>query len=217
MKGLLIKDMKLMKVQKNFFILIFAVGIGLAVFTDNISFIIGYISLICSMFTLSSISYDQFDNGSAFLFSLPISRKDYVMEKYIFGLILGGGTWILSTLIALLATMLRHVNPVSETLITASVILPLLLGILAVMIPVVLKYGGEKGRIAIIGFIGVVFLISLLLVKGAKMLKIDFTGLAAKLSSLHYETVLGFIIGAAVVALLISYRISASIMEKKEF
>ena len=85
MKGLLIKDLKLMKVQKNFFFMIFAVGIGMAVFTDNISFIIGYISVVSAMFTLSSISYDEFDNGSAFLFSLPISRKDYVMEKYMFG------------------------------------------------------------------------------------------------------------------------------------
>ena len=34
---------------------------------------------------MSSISYDEFDNGNAFLFSLPITRKDYVLEKYIFG------------------------------------------------------------------------------------------------------------------------------------
>lgn len=217
MKGLLIKDLKLMKVQKNFFFMIFAVGIGMAVFTDNISFIIGYISVVSAMFTLSSISYDEFDNGSAFLFSLPISRKDYVMEKYMFGLIISGASLILSTLVAVGAAMIRRINLVSETLVTASGVLAVLLGMLAVMIPVVLKYGGEKGRVAIIGFIGVIFVIGLLAVKGAKLLKLDFTELAGKLASLQFKTVFGILIAAAAAALLISYRISLKIMEKREF
>ncbi len=217
MKGLLIKDLKLMKVQKNFFFMIFAVGIGMAVFTDNISFIIGYISVVSAMFTLSSISYDEFDNGSAFLFSLPISRKDYVMEKYMFGLIISGASLSLSTLVAVGAAMIRRINLVSETLVTASGVLAVLLGMLAVMIPVVLKYGGEKGRVAIIGFIGVIFVIGLLAVKGAKLLKLDFTELAGKLASLQFKTVFGILIAAAAAALLISYRISLKIMEKREF
>ena len=217
MKGLLIKDLKLMKVQKNFFFMIFAVGIGMAVFTDNISFIIGYISVVSAMFTLSSISYDEFDNGSAFLFSLPISRKDYVIEKYMFGLIISGASLSLSTLVAVGAAMIRRINLVSETLVTASGVLAVLLGMLAVMIPVVLKYGGEKGRVAIIGFIGVIFVIGLLAVKGAKLLKLDFTELAGKLASLQFKTVFGILIAAAAAALLISYRISLKIMEKREF
>lgn len=217
MKGLLIKDLKLMKVQKNFFFMIFAVGIGMAVFTDNISFIIGYISVVSAMFTLSSISYDEFDNGSAFLFSLPISRKDYVMEKYMFGLIISGASLSLSTLVAVGAAMIRRINLVSETLVTASGVLAVLLGMLAVMIPVVLKYGGEKGRVAIIGFIGVIFVIGLLAVKGAKLLKLDFTELAGKLASMQFKTVFGILIAAAAAALLISYRISLKIMEKREF
>ncbi len=217
MKGLLIKDLKLMKVQKNFFFMIFAVGIGMAVFTDNISFIIGYISVVSAMFTLSSISYDEFDNGSAFLFSLPISRKDYVMEKYMFGLIISGASLSLSTLVAVGAAIIRRINLVSETLVTASGVLAVLLGMLAVMIPVVLKYGGEKGRVAIIGFIGVIFVIGLLAVKGAKLLKLDFTELAGKLASLQFKTVFGILIAAAAAALLISYRISLKIMEKREF
>ena len=217
MKGLLIKDLKLMKVQKNFFFMIFAVGIGMAVFTDNISFIIGYISVVSAMFTLSSISYDEFDNGSAFLFSLPISRKDYVIEKYMFGLIISGASLSLSTLVAVGAAIIRRINLVSETLVTASGVLAVLLGMLAVMIPVVLKYGGEKGRVAIIGFIGVIFVIGLLAVKGAKLLKLDFTELAGKLASLQFKTVFGILIAAAAAALLISYRISLKIMEKREF
>ena len=69
MKGLLIKDFKLLKVQKNSFLLILCIAIGMEIFTNSTSssFIIGYLSFVATLFTLSSISYDEFDNGNAFL------------------------------------------------------------------------------------------------------------------------------------------------------
>ena len=47
MKGLLIKDFKLLKVQKNFFLLILCIAIGMEIFTNSTSssFIIGFLSL----------------------------------------------------------------------------------------------------------------------------------------------------------------------------
>lgn len=68
MKGLLIKDFKLMMMQKNFFLSIIAIAVVLTVFVKNPSFIIGYLTFIGSVFTLSTISYDEFDNGNAFYF-----------------------------------------------------------------------------------------------------------------------------------------------------
>ena len=92
MKGLLIKDFKLMMMQKNFFLSIIAIAVVLTVFVKNPSFIIGYLTFIGSVFTLSTISYDEFDNGNAFLFSLPITRKLYALEKYVFGFLTGAFT-----------------------------------------------------------------------------------------------------------------------------
>ena len=64
MRGLLIKDFKLMKGQKNFFIITLVAGVGMAAFMDDASFVIGYMTFLGAMFTLSSISYDEFDNGN---------------------------------------------------------------------------------------------------------------------------------------------------------
>lgn len=96
MKGLLIKDIKLMLKQKNFFLMLIVIAVLMAYAVENASYIIGYLSVVGSLFTLSSISYDEFDNGNAFLFSLPITRKAYVVEKYGFGLILeaASGCWL---------------------------------------------------------------------------------------------------------------------------
>ena len=73
MKGLLIKDFKLMMMQKNFFAMIVVIAVVMTVFTDDIAFPLGFLTFVVSMFTLSTISYDEFDNGNAFLFSLPVS------------------------------------------------------------------------------------------------------------------------------------------------
>ena len=82
MKGLLVKDFKLMKGQKNFFLIIAAIAASTAFFSDDTSFFMGFLPFILSMFALSTISYDEFDNGNAFLFTLPISRTGYTIEKY---------------------------------------------------------------------------------------------------------------------------------------
>lgn len=99
MKGLLIKDFKLLKGQKNFFMTITAISIIMIIVSPGTSFPIGFLGFVGALFSLSSISYDEFDNGNAFLFSLPITRKDYVLEKYIFGLISGIMFLLLGTVI----------------------------------------------------------------------------------------------------------------------
>ena len=62
MKGLIIKDFKLLMMQKSFFVTLTIVAIFFGITTDSI-FVIGFLTMICSMFALSTISYDEFDNG----------------------------------------------------------------------------------------------------------------------------------------------------------
>ena len=97
MKGLFVKDLKLMMLQKNFLLLILAIVIGMMIFTDDVVFPLGFLSFIVSLFTVSTISYDDFDNRNAFLFTLPITRNNYVIEKYSLGLLFGCIAWILAS------------------------------------------------------------------------------------------------------------------------
>lgn len=218
MRGLLIKDFKLMRAQNNFFVFIVAIAIGLAMLTENPSFIIGYLTLIGSMFTLSSISYDEFDNGNAFLFSLPINRKVYIVEKYSFGLIIGGGSWLLATIIVIIAGQLKNTNlRIDETMIIALLNLLVMLVILAVMLPLQLKFGGEKSRVVIMGAVGMMFVISVITVKIAKALNIDLTSMFNHLPTVSMGMLIVIAIGIAIITLLISYKISLSIINKKEF
>ena len=91
MKGLLIKDIRLMKNMRNSIIMILLIAVSMGAYMKDVSFIITYLALIGASFTTSTMSYDEFDNGYTFLLSLPVTRKGYVLEKYAFGLLLGGG------------------------------------------------------------------------------------------------------------------------------
>ncbi len=147
MKGLLIKDFKLLKNQKNFFIILIAISIGMSAYMEDVSFIIGYLTSICSLFTLSSISYDEFDNGYAFLFSLPITRKGYVLEKYSFGFIVGIISWLFATTIAIIAGLMKGSIILKDIIIIALLELLVLVILLSVMLPFQLKFGGEKAEL----------------------------------------------------------------------
>ena len=104
MKGLLIKDIKLMKNQKTFFAAMIFVGIMFLITQETPYFVIAYITTMFSMFTITTLTYDEFENGAAFLFTLPFSRRDYVKEKYLYGMI----TCVLGVVIVTLASVIIY-------------------------------------------------------------------------------------------------------------
>lgn len=217
MRGLLVKDFMLIKLQKNFFIVIVVIAIGLAIINDNPTFMLGFLTFTMSLFTLSTISYDEFDNGNAFLFTLPISCKIYVMEKYCFSLLVGSSSWILSVLLACVFSLIKGTLPVLEVIIPAIMMLPIMLIIYAVMIPCQLKYGGEKGRIAMAGAVGLLFIIGFLTVKFAELSGIDLLNVINTLPALSMGVLVVIAVVIAVIIFGISMRISISITDRKEF
>lgn len=217
MKGLLIKDFKLMKGQKNFFFIMIAITVGMTAFSDNSSFMIGFLPFALSMVSLGTISYDEFDNGNAFLFTLPVSRTNYTVEKYCLSLLLSGGGWIFAMLLAMVSAMLNGTTPVSGIAMIAVMILPALVVMQAVMIPIQLKFGDEKRRIALIIAWGLLLVIGTLIIKTAQILGIDIAGIISHLSMVSMGVMITALIITAAVLLLVSVKISISIMKKKEF
>ena len=217
MKGLLIKDFRLMKVQKNFLTLITVIGVFMALFSENVSYTIGFISFIFSLFSISSISYDELDNGNAFLFSLPVTRKTYTIEKYCFGMIMGLGAWIIISMLSVAIGIGRGQEPVGELITIAFIIQPLVLFMLAVMVPVMLKFGAEKGRVAVVILFAVLYLTIVMLAESVQQWGEDFLPILDSLPEIGIGTFLGILIAAAVLILLLSVRISIGIVKKKEF
>lgn len=217
MKGLLIKDIKLIQGQKNLLYLIIAMPIIIMLYSDNASFLLGYIPFCLSSITLSTIGYDKADNGNLFLFSLPISRKNYAIEKYCFSLLVGGSAWIFATILSLVIDNIKGTGKFEEMLMTALMILPFILLIQAIMIPLQLKFGREKGRLTILGLFVVLFGIGAAVVKITEAFDIDIVSVLDSLSTVSMGVLATSAIFIAIVILLISMTISISIMNKKEF
>ena len=221
MKGLFVKDLKLMMSQKNFLLLILAIVIGMMIFTDDVIFPLGFLSFTVSLFTVSTISYDDFDNGNAFLFTLPITRNHYVSEKYFLGLLLGCIAWVLATILGIITTVLKDTLPITDLVQSSLMILPIMIVMIvvqAIMLPFRLKFGGDKGRIAMIGVLGGLEVITLVIVKGAEAIfNIDLVSLLDNLPTVSMGVLIAIAIIIALLMLLVSMKISLSIMNKKEF
>lgn len=80
MKGLLIKDFKLLKNQKSFLAIVAAVC-AFVMIKGSESYAMFYGAAMAAMLSVNSIGYDEENNGMGFLFTLPVSRRDYVLEN----------------------------------------------------------------------------------------------------------------------------------------
>lgn len=217
MKGLLIKDFKLMKAQKNFFAVIVIVCFILIAAMEEATFAIGFLGFAGALFTLSSISYDEFDNGNAFLFSLPITRKTYVLEKYCFGLIASSCACLFGVIISILFTVVNNSGEFLEQVLSAIVLFSVVVIMLAIMLPIDLKFGGEKGRIVILAIVGIICVVGILAGRIQNALKADVSSAINRLSAMDERVFLVAAVAIALVLLELSYRISCRIICKKEF
>lgn len=217
MKGLLLKDIFLLKNQKRFFIIfLFAAG-GMLFANLNPAFVINYVTIIFAMFTLSTISYDEFDNGYAFLFTLPITRKQYVAEKYVFGFLVGGSVWLVVSVFALIVTFFRTGIVEVSVLTTSFFTLIIMFLFFCVVLPLQIKFGAEKGRIVLVFLVGAIFAIGFVLANLMKDSKVDGSAAIEAVTSLNHASVMGLMFVVSMAAVYVSYLMSVKIMKKKQF
>lgn len=87
-----------------------------------------------------------------FCFTLPINRKIYVREKYVF--CMGGAVivWSLTMMLYVIILNVRHTPAViSEEVLKGLSFLPIVIFFLSLLIPMQLKFGVEKSRLVMIG------------------------------------------------------------------
>lgn len=217
MVGLMVKDLRLLFGQKRFFLAVVLLSVVFVLSGQEPMFVVSYSTMLCAFFTISTINYDEFNHGFSFLFTLPISRRGYVLEKYLYGLVVGGVAWLATTVLGAGYNYVKDCSFAMSEWLGASVVTLLVLGVfLCVMIPVQLKFGVEKGRTAL-------FMIMIIIFGGAALItKIDGVApaLQEKLQWLQQMDAAVVILMVAFVFALVaiaSITISIRIVEKKQF
>ena len=217
MSGLIEKDLRLTVARKQTLLIFFVVALIMGMSVDG-SFIIGYLTMLAIMVAIGTISYDEYDNGFAFLLTLPFGRKTYVKEKYLFSFLIGAAAWILGVVVYVIGNLI-HRTPVN-----LAVELPMLLTLIpvmyltaAIMIPLQLKYGSERSRFVlflIFGIIAIVLFGSKRYFSGEESFVLN---LVRSLEGKSPMAILLVVTGVCAAAVIISYLFSARVLEKKEF
>ena len=208
MYGLMQKDLCLLFQRSRALIVLIGVGILMGFTTDG-SFVVGYLTMICAILTIGTISYDEFDNGYPFLLTLPVTRKNYVTAKYLFCLASNLAGWAAASVIFAGCCLVKGEGFRMEQLTEALAFLPVAGLMTAVMLPLQLKYGAEKSRLALAVLAGVVVALGYV---GVKL----FPGLPDSLSGVSDAVFGAALVCLCIAALAVSFCCSLGIMNQKE-
>ena len=212
MKGLFVKDIELMKQQKQFFVLVVVMGVILNLAgSGSVSFATGYFTIVTAIFAITTISYDEFDNGLAFLMTLPVTRKQYVAEKYLLGAGLTAVAWGIATITGVIC---KGVAELQGCLSEKIIYIPLALLMLSVSLPLVIHFGAEKGRYIAMVMWAIIFAVVYILIK---TMGLSADAVDAWLNGLNRGMVLAGVVLFTVIVYMGSFWIGVRLMEKKEF
>ena len=220
MKGLLIKDFQLAKTQgKMLLIVALVIGVFMEIAGMSEGFVTGYITIIMSVFAATSISYDEYENCFSFLLVLPVSRKEYVNEKYVFSGILIFSAWLVGLTVGSVFRIIRG-EPVlsAEWLAGCFSYITVAVVFLSLMLPLRLKFEGEKGRVVLPLTIAAMGILIYGGVRLADLAGIDVTGSSIKiLNQMGAAGIMAMLVIIPTAAAVISWICSRHILEKKEF
>lgn len=221
MKGLLIKDMRLLINQgKTLFLMLIVISLILSVMgAESPSFVVSYITVIFSFFTASTISYDEYDNCYLFLMTLPVTRKGYVNEKFLFGFLSTVAAWAVG-MAAGTILLLRESKEIDGLNWVGECAMYILVAwiFLCVMLPVRLKFEAEKAK-----YVNMILLVACILLVFAGSQLISYLPKTVIQSGVWFLTELGnggFLLLSAMItaaAVIASYVSARHIMEKKQF
>lgn len=217
MLGLLEKDLRLTLSRKQTLVIFIVAALVMGMTMDG-TFLVGYLTMLSTITAVSTISYDEFDNGMAFLMTLPFTRKTYVREKYLFSLLSAAAAWCVGLALYGVGAAMRH-SPIAlgDELPMLLAILPVLYLSAAVMIPLQLKYGSEKSRIVLFILFGLAAVLFVGIKNGFGSSLPSPDGLVKVLGDFSPSVVLLPLAAVCALAAYISYLCSVRIMEKKEF
>ncbi len=217
MRGLFQKDFKIITYRKKYFVIFLAIAILLSLRTDGY-FIVSYLALAGMALAISSVSYDEFDNGLAFLMTLPATRKQFALEKHLFGCLTITCFWAVGVLIQLVVGYFRPELPGFTVMLPGMLLfLGVFIAIMSILLPIEIYFGTEKSRVALMVLFGVCFAVGIM---GEKITAATGFDPSSMIDALRAVPA-GISLTCGLIILLLVFAASTAvtmrIMDKKEF
>ena len=209
MKALVYKDLlTLWKNLRNYLLMcvIFQVA---SIAGEDFEFMRFYPLILVASLPHTLLAYDERSGWEKYALTLPVSRKKLVGSKYLVGLLLIGGSFLLAAIT--MGIRYRMVGDFSawDYWFELSVLLTLGVSVMSVALPMSFRLGTEKGRIANMVCYGIL---------GAGLVLVVLVGDKLGLSqmSLNEWGIVPFLVLPAAV-LPVSWALSVRWYEKREF
>ena len=205
MKALLLKDFYLLKSYCKTYVLICALFLAISLGGAGNLFFVAYPAMLCSLIPVTLMTYDERSRWTEYCACLPFTRAQMVGGKYLIGLLCSSAVLVLSAAAILSCPGVSGNDKLLLLLLTLclSLVSP------AICLPMVFRFGAEKGRLVYYFAVGIFFALSYFL--------------AAGFGTQGSRSLSGSFLPAAVAATLVcvglyaaSWLVSVRIFEKKE-
>lgn len=201
MKGLLIKDFLSLAKQMKFFLLIIIVFACIPGYSF-MTFALVYVTML----PMSSIAFDERSKWDKLAAMMPYSAMDSVLSKYLMGLILVLSTSVVICFGQAIVRIFTHTSLDGVFFTQLALVICFALIIESIELPVLIKFGVEKGRLLIILFVVIVCVGGASLVEN--VVKFSF-------NNLNLALIIPLAVLAAVVISTISVFISEALFKSK--
>ena len=154
MKGLLLKDAYMAARYCRAYLLIVAVFLIAAPFSGDNLFLMMYPCILASMVPVNLLAYDAQSKWEQYAGTLPCSRAQLVSAKYLIGLFASCGVLVLIALVqglrmAVGSIPVQALGSLMAMSMISSFVVP------AITLPLIFRFGPEKGRILYMVVVGI--------------------------------------------------------------
>lgn len=206
MKGLLLKDILMLKSYARTIAVLVVVYLVAGIWGNNVYFFAGISGILCIMMVMNAFSYDHAAKWEKYGASLPVTRSDLVGAKYLLALVMIMiGTMV--TALMYLAFMLVRKGDLAQ-------LLPMTFGTMAagaflvlLLLPCVYQFGVERARL-------------MLMVMGVLIALVVMLGAWLWPGNIDYRVVKPLLLvglpAVEVAGFYLSYKLSCRIYRRKE-
>lgn len=154
MKGLLLKDAYMAAKYCRAYLLIVAVFLIAAPFSGDNLFLMMYPCILASVVPVNLLAYDAQSKWEQYAGTLPCSRAQLVSAKYLIGLFASCGVLVLIALVqgvrmAVGSIPVQALGSLMAMSMISSFVVP------AITLPLIFRFGPEKGRILYMVVVGI--------------------------------------------------------------
>ena len=142
MIGLIYKDLMVMRKTLALYMVIFAVYGYMGIVYNQGGLLFAMVLVLSAMLPVSSIAYDERCKWDKIANTAPLSRKEIVLAKYLFAILLT----VFSVAVCFVIYLFDSRMPMTEKLIMCYMLTMGGMLYQALLLPVNIKFGAEKGR-----------------------------------------------------------------------